>query len=88
MTTNKKPNETIFLLALATVVAVGVYFFYTANPFGAARTKSVNQQAATPVSPAITNTQELDAAARDLDNTNPNQIDSQLNQLNTNATGF
>lgn len=38
--------------------------------------------------PGIQNTSDLDTAAKDLDNTDMNQIDTGLNQLNSDTSAF
>lgn len=84
MKNNQKGFAPILLIAIIAVVAVTGYFLFVKKgniditPSNTATTQ--NQQ--------IQNDNDLNAAANDLDNTDTGQIDTQLNQLSSEASAF
>lgn len=76
-----KPNEgkgLILILLIVLLVVLGFWWLMKAGY----KVPYPKQTA------GIQNTSDLDAAAKDLDNTDMNQIDTGLNQLNSDASAF
>lgn len=70
----------LVVVVIAIVALVG-YSLFIKN--GNLLTRQVNQNF-----PAIQNGSDLDKTANDLDNTSTGQIDTELNQLNSDASTF
>lgn len=84
MKNNQKGLAPILLIATIAVIAVAGYFLFVKKGNIATTpsntTGTQNQQ--------IQNDSELNAAASDLDNTDTGQVDTQLNQLSSEASAF
>ena len=82
MNKNQKGFAPILIIAISAVVAIAGYFVlsqkgkYTASP-------SSNGSY-----PAIQGSSDLNTAANDLDNTDTNQVDTELDQLGSDASSF
>lgn len=74
----------ILLIAIIAVIAVTGHFLFV-NKGNIAITPS---NTATTQNQQIQNDNDLNAAANDLDNTDTGQIDTQLNQLSSEASAF
>ncbi len=83
MNKNQKGFAPILIIAIIAVVAVAGYFFLSQKGKYATTTPSSNGSYS-----AIQNSSDLDTAANDLDNTDINQADTELNQLNSDASSF
>ena len=82
---NQKGNTMLIVLVIAVIVLIGGYLFYKGG------TMSSNNQPSQQVqqqSNVIQNDSELMSASGDLDNTNVDSMDSQLNQNTTEASSF
>ena len=84
MKNNQKGFAPILLIAIIAVVAVTGYLLFV-NKGNIAITPS---NTVTTQNQQIQNDNDLNAAANDLDNTDTGQIDTQLNQLNSEASAF
>jgi hypothetical protein len=82
---NQKRNTMLIVLVIAAVVLVGGYLFYRGGtmPSGNQPSSQVQQQ-----SNAIQNDSGLLSASDDLDSTNVDSIDSQLNQNTAEASSL
>jgi predicted negative regulator of RcsB-dependent stress response len=82
---NQKGNTMLIVLVIAAIVLVGGYLFYKGGtmPSGNQPSSQVQQQ-----SNAIQNDSELMSASSDLDSTNVDSMDNQLNQNTTDASSF
>ena len=95
MKNNQKGFAPILILAIVAVVAVAGYFLFVkggnlaTNPSSTANTQYQQQyQQANQNVPAVQNSSDLNTAANDLDNTDTGQVDTQLNQLSSDASAF
>ena len=82
---NQKGNTMLIVLVITAIVLVGGYLFYKGGAM------SLNNQPSSQVqqqSNAIQNDSGLMSASGDLDNTNVDSMDSQLNQNTTEASSF
>lgn len=86
MNKNQKGFAPILTLVVIAIVAVASYLFFAGTTANAPYQQQ-NQQANQNV-PAIQNSGDLNTAANDLDNTDTGQIDTELNQLNSDASTF
>lgn len=68
-------------LIILVIIAIIVVLLVLAN-------KGTNIFPVGQIIPTIQDRNGLDAAAKDLNSADPNQVDSELNQLNTEASGF
>lgn len=86
MNKNQKGFAPILTLVVIAVVAIAGYLFFagtTANTPSQQQNQQANQNV-----PAIQNSSDLNTAANDLDNIDTGQIDTELNQLNSDASTF
>jgi hypothetical protein len=81
---NKSKNTLIILLVIVILGLLG-YWYFTKG--GAGIQTQLTQNGATPT-PAAENTTDLNSLNQELDNTNLNQIDTGLNQLSSESSGF
>ncbi|MCX6725942.1 MAG: hypothetical protein NT052_01315 [Candidatus Shapirobacteria bacterium] len=95
MKNNQKGFTLILIIAIIFFAAVAGYFFFvqrgniTTTPSNTANTQYQQQyQQANQNVPAIQTNSDLNTAANDLDNTDTSQIDTQLNQLSSDASTF
>jgi len=79
---NQKGNTMLIILVIAAIVLVGGYLFYKGGIMPSGNQPSQQQ------SNAIQNDNELMSASSDLDNTNVDSMDNQLNQNTTDASSF
>lgn len=79
---NQKGNIILKVLIIAAIVLVGGYLFYQRG------TIPSNNQPSQQQSNAIQNDSGLMSASSDLDNTNVDSMDNQLNQNTTDAASF
>ena len=82
---NQKGNTILTVLIIAAIVLVGGYLFYQRGtmPSNNQPSQQLQQQ-----SNAIQNDSELMSASGDLDSTNVDSMDNQLNQNTTDASSF
>lgn len=79
MTKNQKAFAPVVILLIIAAVAILVVLYVNRKTY---------TQPQTYVTPAVENSNDLNAAANDLDNSNFNDVDSGLNQLNKDSSGI
>lgn len=82
MNTNQKDSTLVLMIAIIAVVAIAGYFLFTKNGKSTITT-STNQSYS-----AIQSDNDLNKASSDLDNTDTTQVNSELNQLSSDASTF